>query len=87
MNATYVNNGTAYPCQVLRAINYNGFTEIEVRFTGKSRSVLQASGSHAWVLPSQLHRVGAVKKTRGGGVITKDPVSRVAFLQSLPTPV
>jgi hypothetical protein len=85
MNAIYVNNGTAYPCQVLQSAVHNGFTEIEVRFTGKSRSVLQASGSHAWVLPSQLHRVGAVKKTRGG-VITKDPVSRVAFLQSLPTP-
>ena len=84
MNAIYVNNGTAYPCSVLQAMVNNGFTELHVRFTGKSIDVLHASGSYAWVLPSQLHRVGTVKKTRYG-VAMQDKVSRVAFLDSLPT--
>ncbi len=85
MNAIYVNNGTAYPCRVLQAAVHNGFTEIEVQFTGNTRSVLQAPGSYAWVLPSQLHRIGAVKKARGG-VTIKDPISRLDFLAALPTP-
>lgn len=85
MNAIYVNNGTAYDCRVCQAANHHGFTEMHIQFTGKSRDVLHASGSYKWVMPSQLHRVGAVKKTRGG-VITKDPVSRLAFLASLPVP-
>jgi len=82
MDALLVRNGTAYPCRVLATANHGGFDEYSVRFTGKSKSVLYASGSHAWVLPSELHRVGSVKVSRNG-VAIKDKISRLDFLESL----
>lgn len=60
----YINNGRLFDCVALDATDNNGFREIAIRVTGKSKSVLYHVGSHHWVLPSTLFPIGASKQKR-----------------------
>lgn len=84
MKCQFIKNGRLFDCIALTAMNNNGFKEISIMITGKSKSVLYNTGSHHWVLPSTLVPLGKSKQKRDCVETKMTALEHGAFMRALP---